>query len=74
MKIAATPVWADHEIIALIYAEARHRGLEVDHIVPLKGKHVRGLHVHYNMQLLSKNANTRKNNRIAFLVPVGQGE
>lgn len=64
-KLRATPVWADHEAISLIYAEAVRRGMEVDHIVPLMGKNVRGLHVEYNMQLLTRKQNATKGNRLA---------
>lgn len=59
-KLKATPAWTDKELIELIYAEATHRKLEVDHIIPLQGKNVCGLHVYYNMQLLTKFENIRK--------------
>ena len=67
-KIRATPAWADSELIYDFYALAAAyvaAGIpcEVDHIVPLRGKRVSGLHVPANLQLLSPNANLAKGNR-----------
>jgi hypothetical protein len=62
-KARATPPWADLERIKAIYIEAARLGLSVDHIVPLKGKKVCGLHVENNLQFLTRLDNIRKGNR-----------
>lgn len=61
-QLNATPAWSDLNAIKAIYIEASRLGLEVDHIVPLQGKNVCGLHVPNNLQLLTKSENSRKRN------------
>lgn len=56
------PLWADHEKIDEIYRN-KPDGYEVDHIIPLSGKTVSGLHVHNNLQYLPKQENRLKSNR-----------
>lgn len=68
-KLRATPAWADHEAIAKVYAEQQElidHGIDchVDHIIPLRGKTVCGLHVHNNLQLLLPADNIRKSNKL----------
>lgn len=38
------PAWADLRAMKGLYADAARQGLEVDHVIPLKGKEVCGLH------------------------------
>ena len=61
----ATPPWADKSKIKAIYVEARRRGMQVDHIIPLRGKLVSGLHVPENLQLLTATENHKKGNSYA---------
>ena len=72
-KLSATPSWlTEHDIQSIknMYSVARLRqeetgiAYEVDHIVPLKSKIVCGLHVPWNLQLLTKSENSRKNNKL----------
>ena len=61
-KLDATPCWVDIEEIKKIYANCPD-DYEVDHIVPLKGKNVRGLHVPWNLQYLTIKENRKKYNK-----------
>jgi len=71
-KRNATPQWADIKQIRKLYEEAQQRtelegiDYQVDHIVPLKGKLVCGLHCTDNLQILTAEENNRKNN--SFLI------
>lgn len=61
-RAARIPKWADMSKITEFYLGCPP-GHHVDHIVPLRGKNVSGLHVHYNLQYLPAMENMRKNNR-----------
>lgn len=63
VRLQRIPPWANLKAIEAVYTIAKIAGFEVDHIVPLRGKLVSGLHVHYNLQLLTKTENARKGNR-----------
>lgn len=58
----ATPKWVDLKAIEAIYASCPE-GFHVDHIVPINGKNVSGLHVPWNLQLLSEIENLKKSNK-----------
>lgn len=61
----ATPAWANIDKIKAIYAEAElmNEVVHVDHIVPLNGKTVSGLHNEFNLQILPWRENIQKGNR-----------
>lgn len=71
---ARTPAWADRKAIREIYKEAlrltKQTGIQhhVDHIIPVNGKNVCGLHVETNLQILTATANLRKHNKIVEAV------
>ena len=64
----AMPVWADKEAIKLFYKDALQRtqstGVEheVDHIIPLTGRTVCGLHVETNLRVITASENRKKFN------------
>jgi 5-methylcytosine-specific restriction endonuclease McrA len=61
-KLKRTPAWADLEAIELFYLNCPD-GYEVDHIIPLQGKKVSGLHVLDNLQYLTMYENRSKGNK-----------
>lgn len=72
IKIQATPCWLtkeDFEAIEKFYEEAYNLKMltgeehHVDHIVPLQGKNVCGLHVPWNLQVLTARENIAKSNK-----------
>ena len=68
-KIKATPKWADQDKIRTIYKKAKWleelTGLKyhVDHIIPLQGDGVCGLHCWNNLQILEASLNLTKKNK-----------
>lgn len=72
-KAKATPLWLTPEQIynmqctykvAAQLSETSSQKWHVDHIVPIRGKDVCGLHVPWNLQLLPAKMNMQKGNRI----------
>lgn len=61
-KIERTPLWADRSSIKDFYANCPE-GFDVDHIIPLQGETVSGLHVLNNLQYLTARENRSKGNR-----------
>lgn len=68
--IGATPRWVDLDAINAFYIEAAKLTVEtgvpheVDHIVPIDGKIVSGLHVPWNLQILTRTQNRSKANKL----------
>ena len=63
-KIKACPVWVDKEEIKKIYLN--RNGLTVDHIIPLINRDICGLHVPWNLNYLSSEENSKKNNSFDY--------
>jgi len=69
-KQQRTPKWAIEDIIKVFYFMSEHLGrimnekYHVDHIIPLKGENITGLHTHNNLQVITAKENMTKNNKI----------
>jgi hypothetical protein len=67
-KIKRTPPWSEKERIKFVYILAERASqvygiqFDVDHIIPLKGKRVSGLHCLDNLQILEHRDNVMKSN------------
>lgn len=77
-RTKSTPVWQTHEDrrnIRAVYKMAKRLskclGVEhhVDHIVPLKGESVCGLHVPWNLQAIPAKLNLSKSNKLLLEEP-----
>lgn len=71
-KLQRTPKWLtkeDKQAIKEFYTKAKQITIEtkirhvVDHIIPLQGKLVSGLHVPWNLQILTESENSQKSNK-----------
>lgn len=72
LKIHRQPPWADVKAIRALYAEVKRRNRKagcnmwsVDHIVPIRGKNVSGLHIDYNLRIMLMKDNSSKGNKLA---------
>jgi hypothetical protein len=69
-KLCATPKWVDKVAILKIYESAAAKTDEsgypfhVDHIVPLNGKLVCGLHVPWNLRVIPATENMKKGSKL----------
>jgi hypothetical protein len=72
-KLMATPQWLTkqhRDAMEAVYVAARKAtelsgfNCHVDHIVPLKGENVCGLHVPWNLRIVSQSYNSKKRNSI----------
>lgn len=70
-ELQRTPRWADLTAIAAVYwvcdqlQKEQGTPLAVDHVIPLQGKRVSGLHVAYNLQIITRPANSRKGHKFS---------
>lgn len=69
-KLQRTPKWADQEQIKAYYNVCAffnevngYIKYHVDHVVPLQGKEVSGLHAHNNLQVIPAKDNCSKGNK-----------
>jgi len=81
LRRRATPPWANRDAIADLYRAARkltrltRTPHHVDHIIPLQGRGVTGLHVETNLRVIPARENHRKSNRFDSPIPnAGDGQ
>jgi hypothetical protein len=68
-RLKATPPWFDAHKALAIYKQAdrmRKAGFDVhvDHVLPLRGRAVCGLHVHTNLRIIKAAENLAKGNKV----------
>lgn len=63
-KQQRTPKWRDKKKVKAIEDAARRLGMTIEHIYPLRGKTVSGLHVHNNLAIMWEADNMEKGNEM----------
>jgi len=66
IRLQRMPKWADIDAIKEFYKNCPD-GYHVDHIIPLRGKTVSGLHIVENLQYLTSEENLKKGNNYFIL-------
>lgn len=66
LKLDRVPLWANLDKIKEIYSKCPE-GYHVDHIIPLQGTLVSGLHVENNLQYLTAKDNLEKHNKFIVI-------
>ncbi len=72
-QLGCYPVWADNLKILSIYDECQYlntthtQQYEVDHVIPMGGKNITGLHVDQNLQIITLEANRAKSNKYEII-------
>lgn len=69
-KLQRVVPFTDMREVAKVYAEAARqraggKDVAVDHIIPLRGKTVSGLHVHWNLRVIPSVENMKKYNKVS---------
>jgi len=71
-RLQRTPPWADLKAIQAFYVGCPP-GNHIDHVIPLQGELISGLHVLANLQYLPSTENIAKGNRIDLTAPSATG-
>lgn len=73
------PPWVDRAVLVGFYEKAARKtkqtGIKhaVDHIWPIKGEGFVGLHVPWNLRVITKSANSAKSNRRPTMMEIARG-
>ncbi len=62
-KLNRMPLWANEEAINEVFRTCSGDDFHIDHIIPLQGELVSGLHVENNLQKLTVKENCQKSNK-----------